>query len=293
MALLQGKRVVITGSSRGLGRATAVEMAKAGARVVVNGTDPEALAETVSLVREAGGEVASVVGSVADASVCATLIQTCVTHYGGIDVLVNNAGQVRDRTLFKMSEEDFDAVIAVHLRGAWACGKYAAIAMREQGGGQIINIISSSGLAGGFGQSNYAAAKAGLLGLQRTWVLELARYGIRCNAFWPIAATEMTQVVFDNAGRQAAASGTPPLSPAALGFGSPSEVAQGLLWLASDAANHFNGQCITFNGRKTALWSVPREVHETFRDTPFSAAELCEHYAQVVPEELYQPRFTA
>ncbi len=293
MALLQGKRVVITGSSRGLGRATAVEMAKAGARVVVNGTDPEALAETVALVREAGGEVASVVGSVADASVCATLIQTCVTHYGGIDVLVNNAGQVRDRTLFKMSEEDFDAVIAVHLRGAWACGKYAAIAMREQGGGQIINIISSSGLAGGFGQSNYAAAKAGLLGLQRTWVLELARYGIRCNAFWPIAATEMTQVVFDNAGRQAAASGTPPLSPAALGFGSPSEVAQGLLWLASDAANHFNGQCITFNGRKTALWSVPREVHETFRDTPFSAAELCEHYAQVVPEELYQPRFTA
>lgn len=293
MALLQGKRVVITGSSRGLGRATAVEMAKAGARVVVNGTDPEALAETVALVREAGGEVASVVGSVADASVCATLIQTCVTHYGGIDVLVNNAGQVRDRTLFKMSEEDFDAVIAVHLRGAWACGKYAAIAMREQGGGQIINIISSSGLAGGFGQSNYAAAKAGLLGLQRTWVLELTRYGIRCNAFWPIAATEMTQVVFDNAGRQAAASGTPPLSPAALGFGSPSEVAQGLLWLASDAANHFNGQCITFNGRKTALWSVPREVHETFRDTPFSAAELCEHYAQVVPEELYQPRFTA
>ncbi len=293
MALLQGKRVVITGSSRGLGRATAVEMAKAGARVVVNGTDPEALAETVGLVREAGGEVASVLGSVADASVCATLIQTCVTHYGGIDVLVNNAGQVRDRTLFKMSEEDFDAVIAVHLRGAWACGKYAAIAMREQGGGQIINIISSSGLAGGFGQSNYAAAKAGMLGLQRTWVLELTRYGIRCNAFWPIAATEMTQVVFDNAGRQAAASGTLPLSPAALGFGSPSEVAQGLLWLASDAANHFNGQCITFNGRKTALWSVPREVHETFRDTPFSAAELCDHYAQVVPEELYQPRFTA
>jgi NAD(P)-dependent dehydrogenase (short-subunit alcohol dehydrogenase family) len=293
MALLQGKRVVITGSSRGLGRATAVEMAKAGARVVVNGTDPEALAETVALVRKAGGEVAAVLGSVADASVCATLIQTCVTHYGGIDVLVNNAGQVRDRTLFKMSEEDFDAVIAVHLRGAWACGKYAAIAMREQGGGQIINIISSSGLAGGFGQSNYAAAKAGLLGLQRTWVLELTRYGIRCNAFWPIAATEMTQVVFDNAGRQAAASGTPVPSPAALGFGSPSEVAQGLLWLASDAANHFNGQCITFNGRKTALWSVPREVHETFRDTPFSAAELCAHYAQVVPEDLYQPRFTA
>ena len=293
MALLQGKRVVITGSSRGLGRATAVEMAKAGARVVVNGTDPEALAATVALVREAGGEVASVLGSVADASVCATLIQTCVAHYGGIDVLVNNAGQVRDRTLFKMSEEDFDAVIAVHLRGAWACGKYAAIAMREQGGGQIINIISSSGLAGGFGQSNYAAAKAGLLGLQRTWVLELTRYGIRCNAFWPIAATQMTQVVFENAARQAAASGTPALSPAALGFGSPSEVAQGLLWLASDAANHFNGQCITFNGRKTALWSVPREVHETFRDTPFSAAELCDHYAQVVPEDLYQPRFTA
>jgi NAD(P)-dependent dehydrogenase (short-subunit alcohol dehydrogenase family) len=193
MSVLQGKRVVITGSSRGLGRAVAIEMAKAGAQVVVNGTNAEALAETAALIAKAGGEAVGVVGSVADSGVCATLVKTCVDLFGGIDVLINNAGQVRDRTLLKMSDEDFDEVIAVHLRGAFMCGKHAALAMKEQGGGHIINVTSSSGLSGGFGQSNYAAAKAGMLGLMRTWVMELSRANIRCNSFWPIAATEMTQ----------------------------------------------------------------------------------------------------
>ena len=291
MSVLQGKRVVITGSSRGLGRAVAVEMAKAGAQVVVNGTNAEALAETAALIAKAGGEAVGVVGSVADSGVCATLVKTCVEVFGGIDVLVNNAGQVRDRTLLKMSDEDFDEVIAVHLRGAFMCGKHAALAMKEQGGGHIINVTSSSGLSGGFGQSNYAAAKAGMLGLMRTWVMELSRANIRCNSFWPIAATEMTQVVFDQAARAAEAKGEAAPPPAALGFGSPTEVAQGLVWLASDLSARFNGQCFTFNGRKTALWTPPREVHEVFRDTPFSVEDLAGHYAAIEPLPAYQPRF--
>jgi len=291
MNLLQGKRIVITGSSRGLGRAFAVAMAKEGASLVLNGTNTDALRDTEALVRKVGGKASSVLGSVADTALCEKLVKTCVEHYGGIDVLVNNAGVVRDRTLFKMTEAEFDEVIAVHLRGSWACGKHAALAMREAGGGHIVNVISNAGLCGGFGQSNYAAAKAGMLGLQRTWVLELARYGIRCNALWPIAATDMTHVVFDNAARDAAASGKPAPTPAELGFGSADEVALGMLWLVSDAAKHFNGQVMTFNGRKTALWTHPREVHEAFRAEAWTLDELTRHYASVEPEALYQARF--
>lgn len=291
MNLLAGKRIVITGSSRGLGRAFAVAMAKEGASLVLNGTNADALRDAETLVRKVGGKSTSVLGSVADSAVCERLVRTCVEQYGGIDILVNNAGLVRDRTLFKMSDAEFDEVIAVHLRGSWACGKHAALAMREGGGGQIVNVISNSGLCGGFGQSNYAAAKAGMLGLQRTWVLELSRYGIRCNAFWPIADTDMTHVVFDNAAREAAGRGAAAPTPVELGFGSADEVAQGMVWLVSDAARHFNGQIVSFNGRKTALWTQPREVHEAFRPTAWSVDDLTRHYANIEPEALYQARF--
>jgi len=291
MTTLSGKRIVITGSSRGLGRGFALEMAKAGARVVINGTNAAALAESESLIRAAGGEVVSVLGSVAESALCSRLVQTCVDAYGGIDVLINNAGQVRDRTLFKMSDADFDDVIAVHLRGTFMCSRQAAIAMREQGAGHIINVVSSSGLAGGFGQSNYAAAKAGMMGLLYTWVMELSRYGIRCNAFWPIGETDMTQVVFDRARQDAAGKGGVAPSPAELGFGTPAEVAQGMIWLASDAAARFNGQCFTFNGRKTALWTHPTEINERFQATPWSVEQLSAHYATVEPVAAYQPRF--
>jgi NAD(P)-dependent dehydrogenase (short-subunit alcohol dehydrogenase family) len=291
MSHLSGKRIVITGSSRGLGRGFALGMAAAGARVVINGTNAQALAESERLIRAAGGEVVSVLGSVAESALCTQLIQTCVDAYGGIDVLINNAGQVRDRTLFKMSDTDFDEVIAVHLRGTFLCSRQAALAMREQGGGHIINVVSSSGLAGGFVQSNYAAAKAGMMGLLHTWVMELARYGIRCNAFWPIGETDMTEVVFARARQDAAGKGSQAPSPAELGFGTPAEVAQGMIWLASDAARKFNGQCFTFNGRKTALWTHPTEIQECFKATPWSVEELAAHYADIEPVAAYQPRF--
>ncbi|MCB1748211.1 MAG: SDR family oxidoreductase [Gammaproteobacteria bacterium] len=291
MSLLAGQRVVITGSSRGLGRACAVEMARHGAAVVLNGTNAAALAEAEQAVQAVGGRCVAVAGSVAESALCERLVQTCVEAFGGIDLLVNNAGVVRDRTLFKMSDAEFDEVIAVHLRGTWAASKYAALAMREQGGGHIINVVSNSGLSGGFGQSNYAAAKAGMMGLLRTWVLELARYGIRCNAFWPIAETAMTEVVFANAARAAEAENRAAPSAVELGFGTATEVAQGLVWLASEAAARFNGQCLTFNGRKTALWTHPREVHETFHERPFTIEELTAHYAGIEPEPIVQPRF--
>jgi len=290
MTVLAGCRVVVTGSSRGLGRGIALAMAEAGARVVLNGTQGAALAESESLVAASGAEVRAVQGSVAEPAVARALVATCVEAWGGIDVLVNNAGLVRDRTLFKMSVEEFDEVVAVHLRGSFLCGQQAALAMRE-GGGHIIQVVSSSGLCGAFGQSNYAAAKAGMMGLTYTWAIELARHGIRSNAFWPIADTDMTGVLVERARDDALRRGVAPPSAADLGLGSPAEVAVGAVWLASAGAAHLNGQCLTFNGRKTALWSHPQEVHETFRAAPWTLADLDAHYGTMSPPSHYQPRF--
>ncbi len=289
MARLDGKRVVVTGSSRGLGRAFAIAMAREGARVVVNGTNAEALAEVEQTIRAAGGHVVAVRGSVAEESTCVDLVAACVDSFGGIDVMVNNAGIVRDRTLLKMSMEEWDDVVAVNLRGAFGCTREAARAMRETGG-HIIQIISNSGLSGGFGQANYAAAKAGMMGLLRTAVLELTRLGIRTNAVWPIAETDMTEVVFTRAEASAKEKGVAAPDPVELGFGKPEEVAEGLVWLASEDAARFNGQCLTFNGRKIALWTHPEEQHITFREAPFSADDLAAHFRDVTPLPLYQPR---
>ncbi|MCC5872222.1 MAG: SDR family oxidoreductase [Gammaproteobacteria bacterium] len=290
MARLQGKRVVVTGSSRGLGRAFAMEMAAEGASVVINGTHAQALSEVESAISRAGGQVVAVRGSVAEEAVCQSLVDTCVEAFGGIDVMVNNAGIVRDRTLLKMTMEEWDEVIAVHLRGAFACTRAAATAMREAGGGHIVQIISASGLAGGFGQANYAAAKAGMMGLLRTSVLELSRHGIRSNAFWPIAETDMTQVVFERARAQADDKGQQAPDPVQLGFGKPEEVAQGLVWLISGDAERFNGQCMTCNGRKVALWTHPEERHVKFSEQALSVDAIAEHFRDVAPLPINPPK---
>ncbi|HSG90882.1 MAG TPA: SDR family NAD(P)-dependent oxidoreductase [Pseudomonadales bacterium] len=290
MAGLEGRRVVVTGSSRGLGRAFAEALARAGAAVVVNGTDAEAVAEVEAGILAAGGRAVAVVGSVAEESVCAALVDTCVSEFGGIDLMLHNAGIVRDRTLLKMSVDEWDAVIAVHLRGAFLCAREAARAMKEGGGGQILLVTSGSGLAGGFGQANYAAAKEGMLGLLRTCVLELTRLGIRTNALWPIAETDMTQVVMERAGAAAADRGETAPTAAQVGFGQAAEVAEAVLFLAGDEATGFNGQCMTFNGRKTSLWTHPTEQYEHFSERPMTASDLAAWYADKAPLTIHRPK---
>lgn len=279
MGRLAGKRMVITGSSRSLGRHFALACAREGAALVLNGTNAEALADTEAEIKALGAEVCQVAGSVVDEATCKTLVQTCVERYGGIDVMVNNAGIVRDRTLLKMSAEEFDEVIAVNLRGPFLCTREAALAMSEQEqGGHIIQVTSASGLVGNFGQTNYAAAKAGLMGMAYTAVKELARKNIRCNALWPVARTDMTQPIIDRAEQGAAE----------LGFGEPEDVALGLVWLASDAAAHWNGQCLTLNGRRTALWQSPMEQHIEEREQPFTMEELEAYLSGLEPLAVYQ-----
>ena len=280
MGRLNGKRIVITGSSRSLGRHFALACAAEGASLIINGTNAEALAAVAKEVAALGAPVHAVCGSVAATAVCNELVDTCVDKYGGIDVLVNNAGIVRDRTLLKMSDEDFDQVIAVNLRGPFLCTRRAALAMSEQGSGHIIQITSASGLVGNFGQTNYAAAKAGLMGMMYTATKELARYNIRCNAMWPVARTDMTQPLIDKSGKTALE----------LGFGEPQDVAKGLVWLASDAANRFNGQCLTFNGLKTALWRSPCEEYVKQEQRPISIEELEGYYAELAPVPIYSSR---
>ena len=280
MDRLKGKRIVITGSSRSLGRHFALACAAEGASLIVNGTNEEALADVAREVADLGVAVHAVVGSVAETEVCNALVDTCVDKFGGIDVMVNNAGIVRDRTLMKMSDEDFDEVIAVNLRGPFLCTRSAAVAMKAQGSGHIIQITSASGLVGNFGQTNYAAAKAGLMGMMYTAAKELGRYNIRCNAMWPVARTDMTQPLIDHSDATALE----------LGFGEPEDVAMGLVWLASDAAERFNSQCLTFNGLKTALWRSPSENYIKQEQQAISIEELEGYYAELSPIPIYSSR---
>lgn len=259
MSTLEGKRIVVTGATRGLGRGFALGLAAAGARLVINGTNAALAEQVTEEIRAAGGTAEPVVGSVADDALAERLISTCVDRYGGIDSVVNNAGIVRDRTLMNMTPEEFDEVIAVNLRGTWSVSRHAARAMKATGG-HLLQIFSNSGFTGSVGQTNYAASKAGVMGMLYAWDVELSRFNIRTNALWPIAETDMTQVVFDMAKKRAEEAGKPVPSAADLGFGTPETIAPIVVYLCSDRASHLRSQLFTFNGRKLALWSHPKET---------------------------------
>ncbi len=241
---LGGLATVVTGSSRGLGRAFAEALAAAGASVVVNGTDPVTTDTAAAAIKAGGGNAIACAGSVADPQFCDRLVQTCVDTFGGIGLLVNNAGLTRDRSMTRMTAEEFDEVIDVHLRGTWACSAAAARAMRTSGG-RILNITSGAGLFGMFGQANYAAAKAGVVGLTRVMDLELLRFGIQVNALAPVARTDMT-AVFDN-------------GPVAhqLPFPPAESVAPIVVYLAGAVGSHLHGQVLSFDGTHLSVWSHP------------------------------------
>jgi NAD(P)-dependent dehydrogenase (short-subunit alcohol dehydrogenase family) len=256
---LHGKVAIVTGAGRGLGLAYARSLAAAGAKVVVNDVDADTAAAAAAEV--GGTPLAAPVGSTQTAQ---ALVAAAVEAYGRLDILVTNAGVLRDAMLWKMTDDDFDQVIAVHLRGTFTCVRAAAVRMREQGeGGRIICVGSPTGQLGNIGQTNYAAAKAGIVGMVRTWAMELARAQITVNALIPVAATAMTATVaFLKPYVEALEAGQE--IPAAirhdLGFGTPEDVAGVVTFLASDAAAGVTGQAIGIGGDRLALWSHPAEV---------------------------------
>jgi NAD(P)-dependent dehydrogenase (short-subunit alcohol dehydrogenase family) len=257
---VDGRRIVVTGSTRGLGRAFAEALAAQGAQVVVNGTNGELVDSVVAGITGAGGTAVGCVGSVADDEVAERVVATAIRELGGIDAVVNNAGIVRDRTLVNMTPEEFDEVVAVNLRGTWSVSRHAARAMRDQGGGLLLQVISGSAFVGSVGQTNYAASKAGVMGMLYAWDVELRRFGIRVNALWPVAETDMTQVVFDGVRRRSEDAGVDPPSPRQLGFGDPAQIAPVVVYLCSERADHLRSQLVTFNGSKLALWQHPKEA---------------------------------
>src|SRR5581483_10720392 len=195
MGLLDGRVAVVTGAGRGIGRDIARCLASEGAAVVVNdvgvslsgesGSGEDPATSVCKEIEEAGGRAVANHGSVSDFAAAGRIIDQAVTELGRLDILVNNAGIVRDRTLVKMEEADYDAVVAVHQKGTFNTTRHAAPVMREAGYGRIVNITSSAGLRGNFGQTNYGAAKAAIMGMTFVWALELGRYGITVNAVAP------------------------------------------------------------------------------------------------------------
>ncbi|MEV0718286.1 SDR family NAD(P)-dependent oxidoreductase [Asanoa sp. NPDC050611] len=258
---LDGKVAIVTGSGRGLGLAYALELARQGAAVVVNDVDAAAAAEAVATIEAHGGRAVAVVAPVGPTATAQALVTAAVDRFGRLDVLVTNAGVLRDAVLWKMSDDEFDTVIDVHLRGTFTTVRAAVRHMRQAGeGGRVICIGSPTGQRGTFGQTNYAAAKAGIVGMVRTWALELERAGITVNAVVPVAATAMTATVpYFAAAVRAEARGEP--VPAFfrhdLGFGTADDVAGLVAFLASAAAGAVTGQVIGVGGDRIQIWTHP------------------------------------
>ena len=283
---LDGKVAIVTGSGKGLGLAYAQELARQGAAVVINDIDEQTADAAVQSVKDAGGRAVAVVAPVGPTETADKLVATAVEELGRLDILVTTAGVLRDTVLWKMSDDDFDTVINVHLRGTFTCVRAAATKMREQGeGGRIICIGSPTGQRGTFGQTNYAAAKAGIVGMVRTWAQELARANITTNAVIPVAATAMTATVpyFAAAVEAEAAGGPiPDFFRRDLGFGSVQDATGIIAYLASDAASNISGQAIGVGGDRLQVWSHPQAVVSEYEEGGWTYDALQRRGSEVI-----------
>jgi NAD(P)-dependent dehydrogenase (short-subunit alcohol dehydrogenase family) len=281
MGLLDGRVAIVTGSGRGIGREFALCLASEGASVVVNdvgvsldgrGTEEDPAAATVKDIEAAGGAAVASYDSVSDFEAAGRIVQTAVDVFGTVDILVNNAGIIRDRSLLKMDESDYDAVIGVHQKGTFNCARHAAPIMKEKGYGRIINITSSAGLRGNFGQTNYGAAKAALMGMTFVWAVELGKYGITVNAMAPAGFTRMTEGLYQGA--------EPPPDQ------NPALNAPLVAFLASEQASYVNGQVLGRTGFAYTIFQTPRQVAAMWKDGGWTAAEVADKFHDVLGQHL-------
>jgi 3-oxoacyl-[acyl-carrier protein] reductase len=253
-ARLTGKACIVTGAGRGIGRAIALSFAAEGARVVVNDADGAAADAVVKEIAENDGSAVAEGSPIGTMEAAQNVLHVALESFGAVDVLVNNAGILRDRMTHTMSEEEFDDVIRVHLKGTWACGRAAIrhwrpLAKEESGSGserhrKIINVTSASGLIGSAGQSNYSAAKMGIVGLTKTWAKELGRLRINVNAIAPAALTAMTEPLLENPEVAERRLARFPLGR----YGAPEEIAPAFVFFASDESNYITGQVLCVDG---------------------------------------------
>jgi NAD(P)-dependent dehydrogenase (short-subunit alcohol dehydrogenase family) len=281
MGLLDGKVAVVTGGGTGIGRAVSLGLASAGASVVVNdygvgvdGRDPssEPANQVVSEIRARGGKAVASPESVATMAGGRAVVELALKEFGDISVLVCCAGILRERMIFNMTEEEWDAVIAVHLKGHFTVMQPATRHMRERRTGSIITFTSTAGLEGSPGQPNYAAAKEGIVGLMRSTALAMARYGVRCNAISPTADTRMTQRLPGE--RRAAATATP-----------PEAIAPVATFLASDRAAHITGQVVGVRGTEVTIYSHPAPLRTVSAASPWTPEGLADTWDRTLGQD--------
>jgi NAD(P)-dependent dehydrogenase (short-subunit alcohol dehydrogenase family) len=283
MGILDGRVAVVTGSGRGIGREFALSMAREGASVVINdvgvsldgqGTEDDPAAQTCKDIEALGARAVPNYDSVSDFEGAQRIIETAVNEFGKIDILVNNAGIVRDRSLVKMSEEDFDAVVAVHMKGTFNCARHAAPYMKDAGYGRIINVTSQAGLRGNFGQTNYGAAKAAIMGMTFVWAIELGKYGITVNAMSPAGATRMTASLFERTGTEPPPEANPALNAPIVTF------------LASERAAHVNGQIVGRTDFAYTIYQTPKQIGFMWRDGGWEVDGVVENFDSILGQHM-------
>ncbi len=287
--LLMGKVALITGAGRGIGREMAIMMAACGAKVIVNdlggsgtgeGADKAPAQEVVDAIKEAGGEAAANFDSVADYQAAQGMIAQAVDTFGRIDIIVNNAGILRDVIFHKMTEDDWDSVVNVHLKGAFNVSHAAAPHFRNQQSGRYVHFTSTSGLIGNFGQANYSAAKLGIVGLSKSIALDMARFGVTSNCIGPFAWSRMTSSIPVKSDEdkervdRIKSMGAEKIAPVVVA-------------LASDQAQDITGQIICVRRNEIVLMSQSRPIRAMQKDSGWTPTTVLEHAFPAMKPSMY------
>ena len=295
--LLKDNVAIITGSGRGIGRGIAILMAQEGAKVVVvdPGAELDGSGGSTSIADQVVGEITAHGGTaVASYESVATMeggeavVKKALDSFGRLDIVVTCAGILRDRMIYNMTEEEWDAVIAVHLKGTFSVVKHACIVFRQQRSGRIITFSSTSGLIGNTGQANYGAAKDGIAGFTRVVARDMGRYGVTANSIAPSAQTRMIGAVPDSAQQLRAAQGIAGAGGGAL-RGEADDVAPFVTWLASDEAAHVNGHVFYVTDGLVSLLNEPQAVRTIRKDTRWTVDELIKVFPITLGVDLYNP----
>ena len=295
---LTGKVAIVTGAGRGIGRGVAMALAAEGAKVVVNdlggavdgtGASQSPADDVVAEIKAAGGEAVANYDSVVTMEGGENIVKAALDNYDKLDIVVTVAGILRDRMVFNMTEQEWDDVIDVHLKGTFTVCKFASILFRQQRSGRIITFASESGLFGNTGQANYAAAKSGIAGFTKVVARDLGRYGVTANSICPRASSRMTATVPDVARQMRSGRSETERAPAPQGPMDPDDIAPFICYLASDMASNVNGQTFLVYGGNITLLSLPRRVRTMFKNDQWTLDELKELVPQNITHGLPNP----
>ena len=296
---LEGKVAVVTGGGRGIGRGMCIELARQGAKVIVNdlgghfdgtGASNEPADEVVNEIKAGGGDAAAVYESVASMAGGERIVQAALDNFGRLDAMVHAAGILRDRMIFNMTEEEWDAVMAVHLKGMFAVGKPSAIIFRQQRSGTLIGFSSTSGLVGNAGQGNYGAAKDGIAGFIRTAARDLGKYGVTCNVIAPSADTRMVQSVSNEARAKRAQAGIASAGGGLAQQRDPAAIAPLVAYLCTDHARDINGQTFFIQDGEISLMNNPYASKTMEKPSGrWTAQEIALLYPNTIGREIANP----